>query len=666
MKKLLFFLLLAGALPAGAQTLTVENQFARPLNQVLSDIQTRFNIRLQYDIDTIGKVLPYADFRIRPYSAEESLTNVLAPFDYKFVKQSGNLYKIKAYEYPRRTDEDGKKMLAYLNTLYSNKQDWETRATLLRKEVREHLGLDALQKECVQSAKPILSKIRKFDGYTVQNIALETLPGLYVCGSIYTPLSKGKHALIICPNGHFGDGRYRKDQQERMGTLARMGAICVDFDLFGWGESALQVGSAAHRSSAAHVIQAMNGLALLDYMLANRKDVDATRIGANGGSGGGTQTVLLTVLDDRFTAAAPVVSLASHFDGGCPCESGMPIQLAGGGTCNAELAATFAPRPQLIVSDGGDWTASVPTLEFPYLQRVYGFYGATDKVTNVHLPQEKHDFGPNKRNAVYDFFASAFGLDRKMQDESKVTIEPESAMLSFGEKGALLPATAIRSFDKVTVYFDKKLFNQIKADASLEAKATEWIASLNLPNEKDASYAITLVYNHLRQVRDWHNDHPYTSIPASTNPTTGKPFSNLDREMIADSSQPKTYHEKLMAGLRKVLTEEQVELILDKYTVGKVAFTLKGYEAIVPNLTDTEREFILGQLKLAREQAIDYKNMKAISGVFEIYKTKCEEYLNQNGRNWRQMFKDYVNKRNEEKAAEKAAAEKNGQTTDKK
>lgn len=90
----------------------------------------------------------------------------------------------------------------------------------------------------------------------------------------------------------------------------------------------MQVGSAAHRSSAAHTIQAMNGLLILDYMLAARKDIDRKRIGVNGGSGGGTQTVLLSALDDRFTASAPVVSLASHFDGGCPCESGMPIQLA--------------------------------------------------------------------------------------------------------------------------------------------------------------------------------------------------------------------------------------------------------------------------------------------------------------------------------------------------
>lgn len=339
---------------------------------------------------------------------------------------------------------NGKEVSAHVSPL-NDKQAWESRSACLRKEVRQRLGIDTILNQRV-SGKPILSKVRKFDGYTVQNIALETLPGLYVCGSIYTPATKGKHALIICPNGHFSDGRYRKDQQQRMATLARMGAVCVDYDLYGWGESALQVGSASHRSSVAHVMQAVNGISLLDYMLNARKDIDATRIGANGGSGGGTQVVLLTTLDNRFTAAAPVVSLASHFDGGCPCESGMPVTQACGGTNNAELMAMFAPRPLLVVSDGKDWTSSVPTLEYPYLQRIYSFYNAVDKVSNVHLPTEGHDFGPNKRNAVYDFFAASFALDKKMEDESKVTIEPQTALLSFGVNGELLPEGAVRSF----------------------------------------------------------------------------------------------------------------------------------------------------------------------------------------------------------------------------
>lgn len=426
------------------QAQTFENQFSRSLHDLLDDIAERFQVRLKYDIDTVGKVLPYADFRIRPYSVEESLTGVLAPFDYKFVKQSEKVYKLKKYEYPRRTDADGQKMIEWLNGLYGDRESWEQRAELLRGEVRQRLELDEALAKCVKDARPILSKVRKFDGYTVQNFALETWPGLYVCGSIYTPRTKGKHPLIICPNGHFYDGRYRKDQQQRMGNLARMGAICVDYDLYGWGESELQVGSKAHRTSDAHVVQAMDGILILDYMLAHRKDVDTTCVAANGGSGGGTASVLLTVLDKRFTACAPVVSLASHFDGGCPCESGKAIQLACGGTCNAELAALMAPNPLLVVSDGGDWTASVPWLEYPYLQRIYGFYGAKEQVRNVHLPKEGHDFGPNKRDAVYRFFVDVFGLDESKWDESKVTIEPYDALKSFGKNGEKMPQGAVR------------------------------------------------------------------------------------------------------------------------------------------------------------------------------------------------------------------------------
>lgn len=412
------------SMSAGAQTF--ENKFTRPLSDVLNDVSARFGIRLKYNVDTTGLKLAYADFRVRPYSLEETLNNILSPFDFKAVKQNDKLYKIKPYEYPRRQPEDGQKMISWLTSLYSNKTEWEARRDTLRKEVRERLGIDKLLPLCSKE-KPEYSKIRKFDGYTVQNFRQKTANGHTVCGSIYAPTSKGKHPLIICPNGHFSNGRYGKVQQLRLGTLARMGAICVDYDLWGWGESADEVGSKAHQTPEAHVMQALNGIRILDWMI-QRKDVDTKRIGVNGGSGGGTQTVLLTVLDDRFTAANPVVSVSSWFDGGCPCESGMPIQLAGGGTCNAELAAMFAPKPMMLVSDGGDWTSTTPELEYPYLQRIYGFYGATDKVSNIHLPKERHDFGDNKRNAVYKFFIDTFNLDASKLDESKVTIEDENAL----------------------------------------------------------------------------------------------------------------------------------------------------------------------------------------------------------------------------------------------
>ena len=436
MKKILLSLLTAVAIQATAQT--YENRYERSVSDLMADVSQRFGVRFKYNVDTVGKRLPYADFRIRPYSVEQTLDNICKYFDWNWWKQNGNVYKIKPYEYPRRHEAEGRMMLDYLSSCYNNREQWEARRDSLRREVRQRLELDAFLDSC--SLKPLLSKVRKHDGYTTQNICMELTPGQHLFGTIYAPLSKSKsskikdqsskkHALIICPDGHW-PYRYRKDEQQRLGTLARMGAVCVDFDLYGWGESEQEVGKEAHHTSRAHVYQAACGYVLLDYMLKNRKDIDPQRIGVCGGSGGGTHTVLLSLLDERVTASAPVVHLASHFDGGCPCESGKPVQLAAGGTCEAELAAVMAPKPMLIVSDGGDWTSSVPTLEFPYLQRIYGFYGAADQVKNVHLEKERHDFGNNTRQAVYDFFIDVFGLDRTMLDEDRIEIEPDEALKS--------------------------------------------------------------------------------------------------------------------------------------------------------------------------------------------------------------------------------------------
>ena len=181
-----------------------------------------------------------------------------------------------------------------------------------------------------------------------------------------------------------------------------------------------------------------------------------------------------------------------------------------------------------------------------------------------------------------------------------------------------------------------------KSDADTAKKAGDWVDSLKLADPAKAARVTEVIATHLKTIRDWHNEHPYTTVPAGINPVTGKPLSQLDRQMIANSAMPKSVHENLMAGLRKDLTAEQVETILDKYTVGKVAFTMNGYRAIVPDLTADEEKTILGFLKQAREEAVDYKNMNQISAIFEIYKTKSEQYLNSNGRSWKALYKTYT------------------------
>ncbi len=650
MKRLILALLLLGVLfPTEAQN-RYEERFTRPLDEVLKEVADRFDVKFNIDGRTEGLEVPYADFRIRPYSLDETLYSILGLFDMTFSQTGARQYTIKPFEYYRRTPADGQKLVAYLPTLYTDRAAFEKRAATIRREAREKLEVDKLLPQRVEP-KPILSKVRKYDGYTVQNFALETLPGLYVCGSIYAPAKKGNYPLILCPVGHFNEGRYRRDQQLRMATFARMGAVAVDYDLFGYAESELQVSSAAHRTPYGGTIQIMNGISILDYM-TTREDIDTTRIGVTGASGGGQQSVVLSVVDDRFTALCPVVSLSSWFDGGCPCESGMPVTMAAGGTCNAEMAAIFAPRPLCVISDGKDWTKSVPTVEYPYLEKVYALCEASDKLENVHLATEGHDYGPSKRQAAYAFFAKHFGLDSSKIDEAKVTVVPTATLCSFGKGGELMPEGAIRSVNELAPYFGKDRVRAAAADESVYRKAQDIIAKLNLEDATAISIATTAVYNHRRAVRDWHNSHPYTIIP-EVDKSTGRKLSKVEREMMADRTIPLKERERLMKELRRVLTDEQIEQVFDEYTVGKVAFTMQGYRSIVPDMTAEDEQVLLGHLKQARSEAIDCKSMKAISQVFEIYKTKCEQHFTNTGRPWRQLFKAYVDKRNAEKKAKK-------------
>ena len=218
----------------------------------------------------------------------------------------------------------------------------------------------------------------------------------------------------------------------------------------------------------------------------------------------------------------------------------------------------------------------------------------------------------------------------------------------------LITSTLTKAQDQTAVKSAPSPEAQAKADAETDKKAADWVSSLNLGDTAKATWVKTVVSTHLKAIRDWNNNHSFESVPAGIDPATGKPLSTMDRQIIINSSLPKSVHENLMTGLRKDLTEEQVEAILDKYTIGKVAFTLAGYKSIVTDMTPVEEATILANLKLAREQAVDFKNIKQISAIFEIYKTKNEQYLNNNGRNWHQLFKTYVDAVKTKKAADAA------------
>lgn len=346
--------------------------------------------------------------------------------------------------------------LAELADSYQDKAAWQARAAMLRAGLRQGMQLEKLPPPC--DLKSIRHSKREMDGYTVENVAFESLPGFWVTGNLYLPATiQGKIPGILNPHGHWGNARLTEPVQARCAAQARMGAVAFAYDMVGYGDS----NQCEHRRFQVQRLQTYNSMRVIDFLLS-LGFVDAQRLAVTGASGGATQTFLLAAIDDRIDLSMPVAQVSAHFFGGCECESAMPIHKTDEyETNNVEIAALVAPRPLLLVSDGGDWTVNTPRVEFPHVQRIYSFFGAAENVENVHFPDEVHDYGPSKRAAAYRFLAKHFGLSLLAVENSAGEIDesffrplPEGDLRVFTSDHPR-PAYAITDCEKVLGLLNK-------------------------------------------------------------------------------------------------------------------------------------------------------------------------------------------------------------------
>lgn len=317
------------------------------------------------------------------------------------------------------TEEQGADKLIDLARKIRSAGEWNLYADSIRTRLRRGMELEVYPARTPLNAKTRNKKI--MDGYTVESVAFESLPGFFVTGNLYRPA--GKHpkkslAVVLQPHGHFGKpddyGRFMSDVQHGSASMARMGALVFAYDMVGWGESV----QLPHKYEKVLAFQTWNSMRALDFMLSLR-EADPNRVAVTGASGGGTQTFMLAALDDRVDVSVPVVMVSSHFFGGCSCESGMPVHKSGESIyTNAEIACAIAPKPLLLISDGNDWTKNNPTVEYPFARAIYSLYDQQELVENAHFPEERHDYGKNKRMETYRFLAKHLGLDLdKIRDD---------------------------------------------------------------------------------------------------------------------------------------------------------------------------------------------------------------------------------------------------------
>jgi hypothetical protein len=361
------------------------------------------------------------------------------------LSKAGQVYQWSASE--------GAAFLSQMRKNYTTPEAWQKRAEEIRTQILLAVELQPLPEKC--ALNPILGDKRLFDGYQVQNVAFESLPGVYVTGSIYSPTS-AKDTLpgILSPHGHWPKredyGRYRPDVQNRCAAMARMGAMVFTYDMVGYGQLA-EFGW-RHDHPKTMKLQIWNSIRAVDFLIS--MGADPNRIACTGASGGGTQTFHLAAVDSRVSVSIPVVMISNRHFGGCICELGMPIhENKDFKTNNVEITACIAPHPLLLVSVGTDATETTPEIEYPNIRYIYELFGQPEMVENAHLPDDQHGYDFNKRAAVYPFLAKHLVLDLSLAMDAKllekgIVIEEIEDLYPFDENHPV-PENLIRDNDKV-------------------------------------------------------------------------------------------------------------------------------------------------------------------------------------------------------------------------
>lgn len=318
---------------------------------------------------------------------------------------------------------------------YGTKEEWEARRAEIRRKVLVSAGLWPMPEKCPLNVK-VVDKLDR-DGYTIEKLYMETLPGVYFPGALYRPKDKtGPFPAVVNPHGHGELGRMSDAVQSRCANFALQGYIAFSYNMVGLVDNdqmdhRFQSDPAYLWSVSVGGLQLWNSIRALDF-ITSLPEVDLDRVACTGCSGGGSQTFLVTAVDDRVKVTAPVCMVSSHFQGGCICENAPGLRLD---TYNVEIAACAAPRPQILVAATGDWTDLTPGVEYPDVLSIYRLSGNEDRLT-YYYQDAGHNYNQNSREAVYKWLDRwILGQeDAEELREIEVPVEAVETLRVFGDE----------------------------------------------------------------------------------------------------------------------------------------------------------------------------------------------------------------------------------------
>jgi len=320
---------------------------------------------------------------------------------------------------------------------------WKSRREVYYRQFREMLGLEPMPPRT--DLKPVMTGQVEAEGFVVEKLHFQSLPGLYVTAHLYRP--KEVHeplpaVLYVCGHGGVKKGNIsygNKCHYQHHGIwFARHGYVCLVIDTLQLGEiEGIHHGTYRYGmwwwNSYGYTpagVEAWNCVRALDY-LQSRKEVDPKRLGVTGRSGGGAYSWWIAALDERIQAAVPVAGitdLQNHVVDGCVEGHCDCMYLVNTYQWDYPLvAALIAPRPLLLGNTDDDNIFPLDGVDrlFEKVRRIYQLYGAEEKFGKAIFPGPHQDL-PELQKAAFAFFDKHLkGIQRDSGEVGVSLFQPE-------------------------------------------------------------------------------------------------------------------------------------------------------------------------------------------------------------------------------------------------
>jgi dienelactone hydrolase len=363
-------------------------------------------------------------------------------------------------------------------------EQWRDRKASIRQGLREAWG--GLAATTCELNPQRLGLLRR-DGYSVEKVLFQTLPGVWMTGNVYVPDWKPERPVganetrpplpaVLCVHGHWKHAKQEPVVQARCIGLAKLGFLVLCVDAFGAGERAIgtALGEYHGEMSGATLlptgfplsgVQVYENMRAVDYLLS-RGDVDPERLGITGASGGGNQSMYGGAFDERFKAVVPVCSVGTYRaylgTACCVCEV-----VPGAARLTEEwgILSLVAPRALMVVSatkDAFQFSVAEAEKSLAKAKAIFELHGVAANVKHAVFDWH-HDYSQPMREAMYGWMLKHLadkGDGSPVAEPAHTTEEPETLRCFPGDS---------RPADYVTLpKFAARLGTELATSASAE------------------------------------------------------------------------------------------------------------------------------------------------------------------------------------------------------